>query len=127
MSHLPTDPKARKDTPVQTGCLDYFPKTIAAVARLSLAGNRKHNPGEPLHWSREKSNDHADCIARHQLERGTFDSDGFLHEVHTAWRAMAQCELALEKLEDMVPPASLRDGTWPTRGHHIALEREGDK
>src|SRR5689334_5921158 len=51
---LPTDSQARKDTPIARGCLDYFPLAIAAVARLSKAGNDKHNPGEPLHWSRGK-------------------------------------------------------------------------
>lgn len=95
--HLPTNSKARKDTPICTGVLDYFPKALAAVARLSKAGNDKHNPGQPLHWAREKSTDHADCIIRHMLERGTVDEFGFLHEISVAWRALAQLEVALEK------------------------------
>lgn len=95
---LPTDSKARKAIPLQNGCYDYFPDALAAVAMLSQAGNDKHNPGEPLHWSREKSSDHADCIARHQQERGKIDpEDGFLHDVKVAWRALAQAQLALEK------------------------------
>ena len=95
---LPTDSKARKDIPLASGCLDYFPLALAAVAQLSQAGNDKHNPGQPLHWSREKSNDHADCILRHLLERGTVDpEDGILHDVKVAWRALAMAQLALEK------------------------------
>lgn len=95
--HLPQDSKARKETPICTGVLDYFPKALAAVARLSKAGNDKHNPGQPLHWAREKSTDHADCIIRHMMERGTVDEFGILHEVSVAWRALAQLEVALEK------------------------------
>jgi hypothetical protein len=94
---LPTDSAERKDIPLQRGCLDYFPAALAEVARLSLAGNEKHNPGEELHHARGKSTDHADCIARHQLDRGTIDpEDDFLHDVKVAWRALAQLQEALE-------------------------------
>ena len=96
---LPTDSKARKDIPLARGCLDYFALALAAVAELSQAGNDKHNgPGAPLHWSREKSSDHADCIIRHLIDRGTVDpEDGILHDVKVAWRALAMAQLALEK------------------------------
>lgn len=94
---LPTDSKERKNAPMARGLLDYFPDALAAVARLSQKGNDKHNPGEPLHWSREKSNDHADCIVRHLAERGTVDAeDGDLHDVKVAWRALAMLQIALE-------------------------------
>jgi hypothetical protein len=50
------------------------------VAELSRAGNEKHNPGEELHHARGKSNDHADCILRHLVDRGTVDpEDGSAH------------------------------------------------
>ena len=91
------DSDARKGIPICTGLLDYFPDALAEIARLSKAGNDKHNPGEPLHWSREKSGDHADCIIRHMLDRGRVDTDGFLHDVKVAWRALAQLQIALEK------------------------------
>lgn len=95
---LPTDPKARKDTPITSGVLDYFPLAVAEVARVSLAGNRQHNGDGPLHWDRTKSLDHADCIARHLLDRGTRDEDGQLHSGKLAWRALAllQSELEME-------------------------------
>lgn len=87
----------RKATPLYSGVLKYFPQALLAVARLSQIGNDKHNPGEPLHWSREKSNDHLDCIARHLIDAGTVDGeDGLLHDVKLAWRALANLELALE-------------------------------
>jgi hypothetical protein len=94
---LPTDRDARKAIPIATGFIDYFPAAIAAVASLSKAGNDIHNPGQPLHWSRGKSNDHADTIMRHFLERGTIDQDdGIRHSVKLAWRAMALLQLELE-------------------------------
>lgn len=97
---LSTDSKARKDVPIATGVLDYFPDAIAAVAELSKIANEKHNPGEPLHWSREKSNDHPDCLARHFLERGTFDAGWaprkVRHSTQVAWRALAILQLEIE-------------------------------
>lgn len=94
---LPTDYKARKQTPICTGVLDYFPLALAAVARLSLKANEKHNPGQPLQWSRSKSSDHADCLVRHLLERGTMDEDmQESHSVHVAWRALAMLQLEEE-------------------------------
>jgi len=96
-STLTEDSDARKDIPLATGLLDYFPDALAAVAALSKAGNDKHNPGEPLHWSRDKSDDHADCILRHMVDRGKVDSDGHLHDAKVAWRALAQLQLAVER------------------------------
>lgn len=96
---LPNDPKTRKECPIARGVLDYFPDAIAAVANVSYVGNEQHNPGQPMHWAREKSSDHADCIARHLLERGTADSDGLLHSAKAAWRALAMLQLELEARE----------------------------
>ena len=94
---LSTDAKARKDTPIATGVLDYFPLAIAEIARVSKAGNDQHNPGQPLYWAKEKSTDHADCIVRHLLERGTIDTDGQRHTAKVAWRALALLQVELEK------------------------------
>jgi hypothetical protein len=96
MTLLSTDAKERKGVPVTTGVLDYFPLAIVEIARLSKAGNDQHNPGEPLHWAKEKSTDHADCIVRHLMERGTFDSDGMRHSAKVAWRALALLQIELE-------------------------------
>lgn len=94
---LPIDSATRKDLPLATGVLDYFPAALAEVAKLSKHGNDKHNPGEPLHHARGKSGDHADCLLRHLVERGTVDTDGFLHEVKVAWRALALLQEAMEE------------------------------
>jgi hypothetical protein len=95
-SVLPSDAAARKGVPITTGVLDYFPDAIAEVARVSVAGNDQHNPGQPLHWAREKSTDQADCIGRHLIERGTRDVDGQRHSAKLAWRALANLQLELE-------------------------------
>jgi hypothetical protein len=86
----------RKSFPITTGLLDYVPDACAAVAEVSFKGNLKHNPGEPMHHARGKSMDHADCIARHLVERGGFDGD-IRHTAALAWRAFA---LLQEELED---------------------------
>lgn len=91
---LTVDPREahgyRKDRPVTTGVLDYFPLAMAEVARISKLGNDQHNPGSGyLHWERTKSTDHADCIGRHLSDRGGFGLDGAAHSGNLAWRALA--------------------------------------
>jgi hypothetical protein len=95
-SLITSDVKARKALPIVTGVLDYFPDALLAVAEVSKAGNDQHNPGQPLHWSREKSTDHADCVGRHLIERGTRDTDGGRHTAKTAWRILALLQLEIE-------------------------------
>jgi len=95
---MPKDSKERKDVPLATGVLDYFPAALVALAKLSKLANDKHNPNEPLHWSRTKSADHADCIARHLVDRGVIDPDtGLSHTVEMAWRALALLQLEEEE------------------------------
>lgn len=94
---LPTDAQERKQIPIVTGVLDYFPLAIAEIARCSLASNEQHNPGEPLYWNRTKSTDHIDCLGRHLIDRGKFDTDGQRHSAKLAWRALANLEIELEE------------------------------
>jgi hypothetical protein len=86
----------RKAKPVATGCLDYFPDALLAVAELSRIGNEQHNPGEPLHWDRSKSGDEADALLRHLIDRGTIDTDGVRHSAKVAWRALALLQKEIE-------------------------------
>lgn len=68
---LPTDSAARKDVPVLSGCLNYAPAALAWFARISVKGDRKHNPenaGNPPFHARGKSMDHGDCIIRHTMD-----------------------------------------------------------
>jgi hypothetical protein len=87
----------RKAIPLATGCIDYFPDALAAVADLSRVGGEQHNPGQPLFWDKTKSTDHSDALMRHFLERGTLDVDGVRHCAKVAWRALAMLQTEIEK------------------------------
>lgn len=101
---LPQTSAERKQIPLCTGVLDYFTSALVEVARVSFIGNEKHNPGEPLHWARGKSMDHADCILRHLAERGGTDPEtGLRHSAALAWRALA---LLQQEMEDEGAPVS---------------------
>jgi hypothetical protein len=105
---LPTDAAARKGVPLAEGLLYYFPNALAAVAAVSKSGNDQHNPGQPLHWSRGKSNDHADCIMRHLMDAGTIDADGHRHTAKVAWRALALLQEEIEREEGAALPRNCR-------------------
>lgn len=93
---LPEDSVGRKRYPMCAGLLDYFPDALAAVSRVSFDATQQHHPDDPMHWDRDKSPDHADCIMRHLAERGGFDGKGNRHSVLLAWRALAQAQVELE-------------------------------
>lgn len=112
---LPTDSAARKDVPVYSGVLKYAPAALAGVAKISKLGNDKHNPGEPMHHARGKSNDHGDCVVRHtmdiadilaMIERGTElgnpPTGGFIEVLlaevsQLSWRALMWSQELHEK------------------------------
>lgn len=98
-SVLPVDAKKRKGIPLCTGLLDYFPNALAAVAEVSRIGNEQHNPGQPLHWDRSKSQDEDDTVLRHWMERGTLDTDGARHSAKAAWRVLAFLQKEIEEQE----------------------------
>lgn len=93
------DGAARKQYPIASGVLDYFPDALMAVALVSYLGNKQHNLG-PLHWDRTKSTDEADALIRHFMQRGTVDTDGALHSAKMAWRALALLQKELESRKD---------------------------
>jgi hypothetical protein len=103
LRELPNVAADRKQYPIVTGVVDYFPLAIAEIARLSKIGNDQHNPGQPLHWDRSKSADHADCLGRHLVQRGTIDTDGVSHTTKVAWRALALLQEELEAEAGFVP------------------------
>jgi hypothetical protein len=86
----------RKEIPVYSGVLKYFPDAIKEVARCSYRGNQQHNPNKKLHWDRSKSGDELDALSRHLLDAGTFDSDGIRHSAKVAWRALANLQKEIE-------------------------------
>lgn len=88
--------KDRKEKPVYTGVLKYFPDAILEVARCSFVGQEQHNPDKPLHWDRSKSGDELDALSRHLLDAGTTDTDGVRHSAKVAWRALANLQKEIE-------------------------------
>lgn len=98
---LPIDPKERKNVPMARGLLDYFPDALAAVADVSRVGNDQHNPGQPMHWAKHLSTDHADCLIRHLVDRGRLDTDGLRHSAKVAWRALALLQTELEEEQEV--------------------------
>lgn len=113
---LPIDSAKRKNYPMCSGLLEYFPAACAGVSGISKDGNDKHNPGQPLHHSRGKSNDHSDCIIRHQIDlkedfgKGVGrDEKGVPQVLYSAWRALAQAQEWLEEHDNapLAPRAKL--------------------
>ena len=94
---LPTEANQRKSIPIFSGVLRYFPDALADVAKCSQKGNDQHNPGQPLHWDRNKSQDEHDALVRHLMEAGTIDTDGIRHSAKVAWRALAALQKEIEK------------------------------
>lgn len=93
-------PSVRKGQPLATGVLAYFPDALTKVSEVSQAGSDQHHPGKPLHWDRNKSMDHADCLLRHlrdHLTGNPIDTDGQPHLGKVAWRALALLQVWLEE------------------------------
>lgn len=116
----------RKSRPIATGVLDYFPDALLAVAETSKVGNDQHNPGQPLHWSKDKSSDHADALLRHLIDRGTRDSDGIRHSAKVAWRALALLQVEIEAEERQEAERALRATPRPVKPGFATGELEGE-
>jgi len=91
-----TEAVARKQRPLCSGVLDYFPQALMEVAYASYMGNEQHHAGATLHWDKSKSTDEADALLRHLAERGTLDTDGVRHSAKVAWRALAMLQRELD-------------------------------
>ena len=88
----------RKQIPVFSGVVKYFPNAIKEIAKCSYKGNEQHHPNTPLHWDKNKSKDNADALMRHLIDHieDPVDTDGQLHLAKVAWRALALLEVYLE-------------------------------
>ena len=106
----------RKQRPVFSGVLQYFPDALREVAYCSWVGNEQHHAGQPLHWDRSKSTDEADALLRHLMQAGTVDSDGVRHTAKVAWRALA---LLQKELEAAHSPDATGDSISPDPWGHI--------
>jgi len=93
-SQIESKAQKRKDTPVFSGVLKYFPNALKEVAKCSKAGNDQHHPDKPLHWDMDKSKDEYDALTRHLIDHtiNPLDDDDVLHLTKVAWRALAGLE-----------------------------------
>lgn len=97
--NLPTDAAERKRLQLYTFMFKYFPAAWLAIVDVARTGNEQHNPGEPLHWAREKSKDQMNAAFNHIFDYGLGaqkDVDGQYHLAKAAWRLMAQLQLDIE-------------------------------
>lgn len=94
----------RKKRPVFRGVLQYFPNAIMEVAYVSYIANEQHNPGQPMHWAKEKSIGTGDEIVRHLMAEEKLDTDGLRHLAKVAWRSLELLER--EILKEKCTPAT---------------------
>lgn len=94
----------RKQRPVLTGLLDYFPDACMEVANCSFICNEQHNPGQPMYWAKGKSIGEGNEIVRHLMDRRTarYDTDKIRHLAKAAWRALEllQRDIEAERAEN---------------------------
>ena len=96
---LQLEKERRKNTPIYSGVVKYFPLALAEVARCSMAGQKQHAPDEPLQWHREKSGDELDALMRHLTDYASgeiFDDCGTMHLAKVCWRSLAALQKHLE-------------------------------
>lgn len=89
----------RKSVPLYRGFMLYFPDAMCAVAELSYKASKQHGHAE-MHWEKNKSSDHVDCMLRHLLQAEEMDTDGVLHATKVAWRAMANLQVTLDRIKN---------------------------
>lgn len=87
---------SRKEYPIFNGLLKYFPDACLYVAHVSKVANDQHNPGEPMHWAKEKSIGSGDELVRHLMDKEVFDTDGLRHRGKAAWRALELLQREIE-------------------------------
>lgn len=91
----------RKEIAMARALMAYFPDALALIARHSFRMNEKHNPGQSVHWSRDKSNDHDDCVSRHSanvaVDPDSVDADGAYHIICRGWRSLAAIQVWAEQ------------------------------
>lgn len=93
----------RKKIPVFSGVMKYFPDALMEVAKVSYTGNEQHNPGEELHWAREKGGNDLDALSRHLIDHAKgikFDDDNCYHMAKVIWRGLATLQREIDNKND---------------------------
>lgn len=99
---LPSEDRLRKQVRAFMGFVKYFPDAIAMCAILSKVANDQHNPGQPMHWAKEKSTEELDSLMNHLIDiasKGELsqDADGIYDAVKVFWRAGANLQRLADK------------------------------
>jgi hypothetical protein len=125
MSWFGTDYATRKnDWPIWDYIFDYFPLALLEEVRVAVLGNKQHNPGQKLHWAREKSTDQRNTALRHLFDYQKAKAEGVIvprDEVGNSvlaqaiWRLKAQLQLDLEEeaKQKQGPATGIRDPAQP--------------
>ena len=118
MSWFSDDDKERKGRwPVWDYLFKYFPLAFLEEVRVAVIGNEQHNPGQPLHWAREKSTDQLNTALRHQFDYAKLKAEGVIVPrdakgnavlAQAIWRLKAQLQRDLES-EAEVKAASAQE------------------
>lgn len=116
--------------PLYSGCLQYFPRALEAVAQVSAYGAKKYKvPYEEQNWRKVEDGRerYTDAMARHQLGEAKNDNvdpeSGLAEDAMVAWNALARLELRLSQAaaqEEWVQywrtprmwEQAVRDGRW---------------
>ena len=111
-----TKAQQRKQVPLFTGLVKYFPDALWAVAKCSQAGYDQHEYTGPMVWDRSKSSDEHDALLRHLFECGVVDDDEVRHSAKVAWRALAMLQKELEE-----------NGEAPLSPHNVKRKKKNKK
>ena len=108
--------KVRKsDWPVWDYIFGYFPLALLEEVKVAVIGNKQHNPGQKLHWAREKSTDQLNTAMRHLFDyhkaksEGAYgpcprDATGKALLAQAIWRLKAQLQLDREAEDALAVP-----------------------
>jgi len=91
-------------SPVTRGCLQYFPRALAEVAKVSDFGSEKY-AWDGWRYVKDGINRYSNAEGRHLIDEGVGcmnrDKDSsLLTAAHTAWNALAKLELILQEIEE---------------------------
>lgn len=113
-----SDYQQRKNIPLFSFLVRYFPDALVEVTKVCVAGNAQHNPELALtdiNWSRGKSTDQLNTAMRHMVDHvlaGPIDEEppevlaaidgeecngGTYHLAKAAWRILAELQTTIEK------------------------------
>lgn len=103
MHHEPGSKMDAGKVPIWQGAINYFPRAIAEVAKVSFFGAKKY-AWKGWETVPDGVNRYSDAMGRHLIEEAEgriVDPDSeLLVASHTAWNALARLELIIREREN---------------------------